>query len=67
MEGLKLTAALTISLMVLMAFSSFEAMSALEHVGAPAPSPTMENAGVTLSLPTILAVVASLIACFYQL
>ncbi|KAI3824633.1 hypothetical protein L1987_06098 [Smallanthus sonchifolius] len=57
MESCKLATALTI--MVLMAFTSSGTM-AQEFGAAPAPSPSMESAGMALQVPALLAAIASL-------
>ncbi|KAI3681131.1 hypothetical protein L6452_35915 [Arctium lappa] len=59
MKSAKLTTALTITMIVLVAFTSSGAM-AQEFGAAPAPSPSMESAGMALPVPAILAAVVSL-------
>ncbi|KAI3681129.1 hypothetical protein L6452_35912 [Arctium lappa] len=59
MESAKLTTALTITMIVLVAFTSSGAM-AQEFGTAPAPSPSMESAGMALPVPALLAAVVSL-------
>lgn len=51
----------TICLMVLLAFGNVGVLAA----EAPAPSPSMESAGVTLFVPLLMAVVASMAAVFF--
>ncbi|XP_049381432.1 pentatricopeptide repeat-containing protein At3g20730-like [Solanum stenotomum] len=51
----------TICLMVLLAFGNAGVLAA----EAPAPSPTMESAGVTLFVPLLMAVIASMAAVFF--
>lgn len=63
MEGSKLATFFAIFIMVLIAFSSFEATAALEDIGAPAP--TIQNTGVALCVPAVLAAMASLVALFF--
>ncbi|KAJ0455749.1 hypothetical protein HanRHA438_Chr15g0706671 [Helianthus annuus] len=61
MEIVKLATTLTIAMMVL---TSCGAM-AQELGAAPAPSPSMENAGMVLQVPALLAVVVSFVAYFF--
>ncbi|KAG5622146.1 hypothetical protein H5410_007364 [Solanum commersonii] len=62
MEGSKKFAMVfTICLMVLLAFGNVGVLAA----EAPAPSPTMESAGVTLFVPLLIAVIASMAAVFF--
>nr|GEY28521.1 MLO-related protein [Tanacetum cinerariifolium] len=58
MESIKLATALTIAMIVLSAFTSSGTM-AQEFVAAPAPSPSMESAGMALQVPALLAVIVS--------
>ncbi|WOH12021.1 hypothetical protein DCAR_0831518 [Daucus carota subsp. sativus] len=64
MESLKLASVLTIVLMVLVACSSVGFTAALEDVGAPAPSPTIESSSVTLLVPAALVAITSLVTFF---
>ncbi|KAI3681128.1 hypothetical protein L6452_35911 [Arctium lappa] len=64
MESAKLTTALTITMIVVMAFTSSGTM-AQEFGAAPAPSPSMESAGTVLPVPAFLAAVVSLAACLF--
>ncbi|PWA75970.1 Aromatic-L-amino-acid decarboxylase [Artemisia annua] len=54
MESVKLATAFTITMIVFMAFTSSGTM-AQEFAAAPAPSPSMESAGVALQVPVLLA------------
>ncbi|PWA77652.1 Mlo-related protein [Artemisia annua] len=56
MESVKLATALTITMIVFMAFTSSGTM-AQEFAAAPAPSPSMESAGVALQVPALLAAI----------
>ncbi|GKC33724.1 hypothetical protein Tco_1046108 [Tanacetum coccineum] len=56
MESIKLATALTITMIVFMAFTSSGTM-AQEFGAAPAPAPSMESAGMALRVPAILAAV----------
>ncbi|GKB09942.1 hypothetical protein Tco_0843865 [Tanacetum coccineum] len=58
MESAKLATALTIAMIVLLAFTSSGTM-AQEFGAAPAPSPSMESAGMALQVPALLAVIVS--------
>ncbi|GJZ36497.1 hypothetical protein Tco_0582688, partial [Tanacetum coccineum] len=58
MESVKLATALTIGMIVLSAFTSSGTM-AQEFGAAPAPSPSMESAGMALQVPALLAVIVS--------
>ncbi|KAK9064362.1 hypothetical protein SSX86_015744 [Deinandra increscens subsp. villosa] len=71
MESCKLATTLTITIVVLMACTSFGTMA--QEVGAvgceglwagaaPAPSPSMESAGMALQVPALLAGIVSLVA-----
>ncbi|WOH12028.1 hypothetical protein DCAR_0831525 [Daucus carota subsp. sativus] len=62
MESLKLASVLTIVSMVLVACSSVGFTAALEDVGAPAPSPTIESSSITLLVPAAFVAMASLVA-----
>ncbi|GKC87525.1 hypothetical protein Tco_1148174 [Tanacetum coccineum] len=57
MESIKLATALTITMIVFMAFTSSGTM-AQEFGAAPAPAPSMESAGKVLQVPAILAAVS---------
>ncbi|KAJ0928021.1 hypothetical protein HanRHA438_Chr04g0189451 [Helianthus annuus] len=61
MESVKLATTLAITMMVL---TSYGAM-AQEFGAAPAPSPSMENAGMALQVPALLAAVVSLVAYLF--
>ncbi|KAM3284705.1 hypothetical protein P3S67_023504 [Capsicum chacoense] len=50
----------TISMMIVLAFGNVGVLAA----EAPAPSPSMENAGVTLFAPLLMAAIASMAAVF---
>ncbi|GJT17230.1 hypothetical protein Tco_0875936 [Tanacetum coccineum] len=58
MESVKLATALTITMIVFMAFTSSGTM-AQEFGAAPAPSPSMESAGMALQVPALLAALAT--------
>ncbi|KAI3495582.1 hypothetical protein L1887_37926 [Cichorium endivia] len=62
MEGVKLSTALAITMIVLIAFTSSGTV-AQEFGAAPAPSPSMENAGMALQVPALLAAIVSLAVC----
>ena len=64
MESIKLATALTITMIVFMAFTSSGTM-AQEFGAAPAPAPSMESAGMALQVPALLAAVVSLMAYFF--
>ncbi|XP_024993268.1 uncharacterized protein LOC112527024 [Cynara cardunculus var. scolymus] len=64
MEFVKVITALTITMIILMAFTSTGTM-AQNFGSAPAPSPSMESAGMALSVPALLAAVVSLVACLF--
>ncbi|KVH89290.1 hypothetical protein Ccrd_008723 [Cynara cardunculus var. scolymus] len=64
MGSVKLTTALTITMMVLLAFTTSGIM-AQEFGAAPAPSPSMESAGMVLPVPALLAAIVSLAACLF--
>ncbi|KAL4563622.1 hypothetical protein LXL04_027667 [Taraxacum kok-saghyz] len=64
MGGVKLTTAFTITMMVVMAMTSCGTM-AQEFGAAPAPSPSMESAGITLQVPALLAVIPTIIKSRY--
>nr|DAD37483.1 TPA_asm: hypothetical protein HUJ06_008124 [Nelumbo nucifera] len=65
MEGRRLSLVITIYIMVLMVSYTSKATAAVEDVGEIAPSPAMENAGVVLCAPAILAAMASLAAWLF--
>ncbi|KAL3522673.1 hypothetical protein ACH5RR_015507 [Cinchona calisaya] len=54
--------ALIISIMVLIAFANTGAKAAHHQVGAPVPSPGIENSGVTVYASVVMAAMASLAA-----
>ncbi|KAI3495580.1 hypothetical protein L1887_37924 [Cichorium endivia] len=62
MGGFKLATPLAITMIVLIAFTSTGTV-AQEFGAAPAPSPSMENAGMALQVPALLAAIVSLAAC----
>ena len=64
MGGEKIATALTITMIVLMAFNSSGTM-AQEFGGAPAPSPSMQSDGMALQVPVLLAAIVSLAACLF--
>ncbi|GKC58317.1 tyrosine decarboxylase 1-like protein [Tanacetum coccineum] len=64
MESIKLATALTITMIVFMAFTSSGTM-AQEFGAAPAPAPSMESAGMALQVPAILSAVVSK-TCYYK-
>ena len=64
MESVKLATALTIAMIVIMTFTTSGTM-AQEFGAAPAPSPSMESAGVALQVPALLAAVVSFVACLF--
>ncbi|KAI3709852.1 hypothetical protein L2E82_39620 [Cichorium intybus] len=64
MEGVKLSTALAITMIVLIAFTSSGTV-AQEFGAAPAPSPSMESAGMALQVPALLAAIVSLAACLF--
>ncbi|KAI3709854.1 hypothetical protein L2E82_39622 [Cichorium intybus] len=64
MEGVKLVTAYIISMMVLLAFN-VAGTTAQEFGVAPSPSPSMESTGYVLPVPAMLAVIVSLVACFF--
>ena len=64
MGGVKVATAFTIAMIVVMALTSCGTM-AQEFGAAPAPSPSMESAGMTLQVPALLAVIVSLAACLF--
>ncbi|GJX99109.1 hypothetical protein Tco_0356128 [Tanacetum coccineum] len=56
MGSAKLATVLAITMIVLMAFTSFGTM-AQEFRAAPAPSPSMKSAGMALQVPALLAAI----------
>ncbi|KAI3741495.1 hypothetical protein L1987_59169 [Smallanthus sonchifolius] len=61
MESVKLATALTIATVVLTSCGTM----AQEFAAAPAPSPSMESAGMALQVPALLAAVVSLVAYLF--
>ncbi|GJX14459.1 hypothetical protein Tco_0206217 [Tanacetum coccineum] len=64
MKVKELATALTITMIVFMAFTSSETM-AQEFAASPAPSPLMESAGMALQVPATLAGIVSLVAYLF--
>ncbi|CAH1445149.1 unnamed protein product [Lactuca virosa] len=63
-KGVKLATFLAITMIVLMAFTSSGTM-AQEFEAAPAPSPSMQSAGIALQVPALLAAIVSLVTCLF--
>ncbi|KAL8192226.1 hypothetical protein R6Q57_027893 [Mikania cordata] len=61
MTSVKLATGLAIAMVVLTSCGSM----AQEFGAAPAPSPSMESAGMALQVPALLAAVVSLVAYFF--
>ncbi|KAL8235975.1 hypothetical protein R6Q59_017056 [Mikania micrantha] len=61
MTSIKLATGLAIAMVVLTSCGSM----AQEFGAAPAPSPSMESAGMTLQVPALLAAVVSLVAYLF--
>lgn len=57
--------AFTLFIVAFMAFAASGDVATLDDVGAVAPSPAMESAGVALCAPAIVAAMVSLIACLF--
>jgi hypothetical protein len=64
MAGCRVTMALTIYSVVLLAFVTLRATAALEDVGGIAPSPTMESAGAVLGAPAALAAAMAMLVAW---
>ncbi|KAL8228802.1 hypothetical protein R6Q57_013703 [Mikania cordata] len=61
MKIVKPATSLAITIMVLTSYGTM----AQEAGTAPAPSPSMESAGMMLQVPTLVAGIVSLVACFF--
>ena len=64
MGSAKLATVLAIAMMVLVAFTNSGTM-AQEFGATPAPSPSMESAGMALQVPALLAAIVSFVAYLF--